>query len=323
MEYIISVLLLFVLLLVYFRIAYHFNIIDKPNFRSAHTEITLRGGGVIYPVSFLLFLVSQFLHHVSIIYPQNFLLFGTGLLIICTISFIDDIVDLSKKIRIFFHFVSVTLLMVFVNAFQLLPLWAVPLVYVLIIGILNAFNFMDGINGMSGLYSLITMGTLLYINYYQFEFTQNQFIVYPMMASAVFLFFNFRTKAKCFLGDVGSMGIAFWIVGLISLLIAKTDNFIYIMLLGVYGIEVILTLLERLLLKENIFEAHRRHLYQLLVNEKKISHLLVSSFYCIFQVLINLLITQLKSENLWAVFIIYILLISLYLSEKKKIETII
>ena len=290
MEYIITIILLFALLLVYFKIADKYNIIDKPNHRSAHTEITLRGGGIIFPIAFLLFLGSQIFNGNSITNPQNYLIFGTGLLAICVISFIDDILDLSSKIRLVFHFISVTLLLYFINAFQLLPIWTIPILFVIIIGILNAYNFMDGINGMTGLYSLVVLGSLLYVNQNIAEFTDKNFIVYPILASIVFLFFNFRKKAKCFMGDIGSMGIAFWVLGLLGLLIIKTQELKYLLFLTVYGTEVVLTILERLKLKENIFEAHRRHLYQLFANEKKVSHLVVSFIYAGLQLVINAVI---------------------------------
>ena len=115
MEYVITIILLFALLLVYFKIADKYNIIDKPNHRSAHTEITLRGGGVIFPIAFSLFLGSQLLHQNPITCPQNYLIFGLGMIVLCTISFIDDILDLSSKIRLVFHFISVTLLLYFLS----------------------------------------------------------------------------------------------------------------------------------------------------------------------------------------------------------------
>ena len=149
MEYVITIILLFALLLFYFKIADKFNIIDKPNHRSAHTEITLRGGGIVFPIAFLLFLGSHIFNENSIINLQNYLIFGIGLLAICVISFMDDVLDLSSKIRLVFHFISVTLLLYFINAFQLLPIWAIPILFIVIIGILNAYNFMDGINGMT------------------------------------------------------------------------------------------------------------------------------------------------------------------------------
>ena len=287
-------LVLFVLELIYFKIADRFNIIDKPNHRSAHTEITLRGGGIVFPIAFLLFFIistwGKLVHlplHDQAAENQNELLFGIGLLLLCTISFLDDLYDLSSKIRIVFHIISVSFLLAFLNAFVLLPIWAIPVLYILIIGILNAYNFMDGINGITGLYSLVTLLSLLYVNQNMVSFVDRDFIIYPVLACLVFLFFNFRKKAKCFMGDIGSMGIAFWVVALIGLLMMKTGEIKWILFLAVYGVEVIFTILERLKLKENIFEAHRRHLYQLLANEKKISHLKISALYAAVQLIVN------------------------------------
>ena len=287
-------LVLFVLELIYFKIADRFNIIDKPNHRSAHTEITLRGGGIVFPIAFMLFFIistwGKLVHlplHDQAAENQNELLFGIGLLLLCTISFLDDLYDLSSKIRIVFHFISVTLLLAFLNAFVLLPIWAILVLYILIIGILNAYNFMDGINGITGLYSLVALLSLLYVNQNMVSFVDRDFIIYPVLACLVFLFFNFRKKAKCFMGDIGSMGIAFWVVALIGLLMMKTGEIKWILFLAVYGVEVISTILERLKLKENIFEAHRRHLYQLLANEKKISHLKISALYAAVQLIVN------------------------------------
>ena len=320
MEFIIVTFILLVLELLYFRIADKFNIIDKPNHRSAHTEITLRGGGVIFPIAFLLFLGSQIIQQKSLISPQNYFIFGIGLLAICIVSFIDDILDLSSKIRLVFHFISVSLLLCFINAFQLIPIWSIPILFIVIIGILNAYNFMDGINGMTGLYSLVTLGSLLYINQRIFEFVDQNFIIYPILASFVFLFFNFRKKAKCFMGDIGSMGIAFWVLGLLGLLIIKTQELKYLLFLTVYGVEVVLTILQRLKSKENIFEAHRRHLYQLFSNEKKISHLIVSSVYAFLQLLINITVILLDLP-IWIIFVVIIIpSLILYIITKAKIE---
>lgn len=293
MEYFIVAVLLLILMLAYFQIAEKYNIIDKPNHRSAHTEITLRGGGVIFPIAYLFFMVHEifFKQNGSLNHAEpKYWIFGAGLLIICTISFIDDLMDLSRKLRIIFHFISVTFLLVFLNAFSVLPVWSIPIFYILIIGILNAYNFMDGINGIAGLYSLVILLSLLYVNQYLTDFVHPDFIIFPVLGCVVFLFFNFRKRAKCFMGDIGSMGIAFWVISLIGLLIIKTGEAKWILFLTVYGVEVIFTILERLQLKENIFEAHRRHLYQLLANEKKVSHLVVSFFYAITQVVLNVLI---------------------------------
>lgn len=323
-------LILFVLELVYFKIADRYNIIDKPNHRSAHTEITLRGGGIVFPIAFLLFFIirtwGKLLHlplNDQAAENQNELIFGIGLLLLCTISFLDDLYDLSSKIRIVFHIISVSFLLAFLNAFVMLPIWAIPVLYILIIGILNAYNFMDGINGITGLYSLVTLLSLLYVNQNMVSFVDRDFIIYPILGCLVFLFFNFRKKAKCFMGDIGSMGIAFWVVALIGLLMMKTGEIKWILFLAVYGVEVISTILERLKLKENIFEAHRRHLYQLLANEKKISHLKVSALYAVVQLIVNAIVifSNLPQNVIFVIILLPALIFYLYtkLTIKKQI----
>lgn len=300
MEYLLITILLFVLELIYFKIADKYNIIDKPNHRSSHTQITLRGGGIIFPIVFILFLAKNLLFPENnfLITPFKYFIFGIGILSISLISFLDDIMDLSSKLRLIFHFVAVTLLIYFLGLFSNAPIWLIPIVYIFIIGVLNAYNFMDGINGITGVYSLVMLFTFYIINQYNFSFADKNFIVYPILASLVFLFFNFRKKAKCFAGDVGSMSIAFWVLALLGLLIIKTENFAYLLFIAVYGIEVIATIVQRIKLKENIFEAHRHHLYQLLVNQMKWSHLLVASIYGFWQLTINLFIVKFNL-NFW------------------------
>ncbi|KPH13670.1 glycosyltransferase family 4 protein [Chryseobacterium sp. ERMR1:04] len=315
MEYIYATIILFISILGYFKIADKYNIIDKPNHRSAHTQITLRGGGIIFPIAFVVFCLFNF-HEVS----DNYWSFGLGLLAICTISFIDDIKTLSSRIRLSIHLVSVMLLLYFTGAFTVMPYWVWPILFILIIGTLNAYNFMDGINGMTGLYSLATLASLLYINKEIISFTDSNFIIYPILACVVFLFFNFRKKAKCFAGDVGSIGIGFWVIGLITLLIMKTQDYKYILLLSIYGLEVVLTIIERLMLKENIFEAHRRHLYQLFANEKKVSHLVISCVYTFFQILVNIFLIN-SQLPIWSILpIIFIPIGGIYLGLKWSLK---
>jgi UDP-N-acetylmuramyl pentapeptide phosphotransferase/UDP-N-acetylglucosamine-1-phosphate transferase len=152
---------------------------------------------------------------------------------------------------------------------------------------LNAYNFMDGINGITGGYSMVVIGALWYINTYQVAFVDNDLIYFLLMSLLVFNFFNFRTKAKCFAGDVGAISIAFVIVFMLCLLILKTKDICYILLLCLYGVDSILTIIHRILLKENIFKPHRKHAFQLMANELKIPHVWVSSIYMLIQALIS------------------------------------
>lgn len=268
------------LLLIYFRLAVQFKIIDKPNQRSSHSRITIRGGGIVFPIAILLqALFSGFY------YPY----FSSGLLLISLISFYDDLQPLSNKIRIFAHLVAVSLLFMQSDLLNY-PVWIVILAYILVIGTINAYNFMDGINGITGAYSLVTILSLYFINETHNSFVSRELIIVATLSLLVFNFFNFRKKAKCFAGDVGSVSIAFIIIFFLLLLIIKSGDLKYIGLLLFYGLDSISTIIFRLIRRENIFEAHRTHFYQYLANVKGWPHLRISSIYMVFQLMVNLLI---------------------------------
>lgn len=279
MTYAIIVVILFVLMLAYFKIADRYNIIDKPNQRSSHTAITIRGGGVIFPIALLLYVA--FFHQIS------YLLIG-GIMVISIVSFLDDMNELPRRIRIIGHLAAVTALIYSIPDVSW-PIWALPILYVMIIGAINAYNFMDGINGITGFYSLVILVSLWYANTLT-PFTDAPFIIVFILACLVFLFFNFRKKAKCFAGDVGSVSIGFWIIALLIMLMVKTGDLKYILFMAVYGVDAILTIVHRLILKQNIFDAHRLHFYQILANENKLPHLLVSTIYGVVQLIINFVV---------------------------------
>jgi UDP-N-acetylmuramyl pentapeptide phosphotransferase/UDP-N-acetylglucosamine-1-phosphate transferase len=268
------------LLLFYFRLAVQFKIIDRPNQRSSHSRITIRGGGIIFPIALLLqALFSRFE------YP----LFTSGLLLISTVSFYDDLRPLSNKIRLLIHLIAVSLLFMQSDLFSY-TVWIIILVYILVIGTINAYNFMDGINGITGSYSFITILSLYFINETHLVFVLKEWLIIVAISLLVFNFFNFRKKAKCFAGDVGSVSMAFIIIFFLLQLILKTGDLKYIGFLLIYGIDSISTILFRLIRKENIFEAHRTHFYQYLTNVKSLPHLVVSALYMIVQLIVNLLI---------------------------------
>lgn len=243
--------------------------------------------------------------------------FFTGITLVSLVSFWDDIQSLSNKIRISIHFISITLIFYDLGLFNLTPVWSVIIAYILAIGLINAYNFMDGINGITGLYTLVVLGSLLYVNSKIQLFIDSSFVKYGMIASLVFLFFNYRKKAKCFAGDVGSIAIAFWIIYLVLKLILNTSSFIWLLFLAVYGVDAVCTIIHRLYLKQNIFEAHRLHLYQVLSNEYKIQHRIVSLYYALVQAVISLLVIFLyqKVDDL-ILFVIVILPLLLIYSSK-------
>ena len=273
MYYLIILVLLFLVELFYFHIADKYNIIDKPNERSSHTRITLRGGGIIFYLGALVyFLTSQFE------YPW----FMLALTLVTVISFVDDIRSISQGLRLVFHFTAMGLMFYQWELFTL-PWWTVVVALIACTGIINAYNFMDGINGITGGYSLVVLGALAFINHWVVSFVEPGLIYTMLCAVLVFNFFNFRKRAKCFAGDVGSVSIAFIILFLIGKLIIDTEDFSWIVLLAVYGADSVLTIVHRLMLHENIGLPHRKHLYQIMANELKIPHVAVSLTYMVVQ----------------------------------------
>ena len=273
MYYLLILVLLFLVELFYFHIADKYNIIDKPNERSSHTRITLRGGGIIFYFGALAyFLTNQFE------YPW----FMLALTLVTVISFVDDIRSMSQGLRLVFHFTAMGLMFYQWELFAL-PWWTVVVALIVCTGIINAYNFMDGINGITGGYSLVVLGALAFINHWVVSFVEPGLIYTMLCAVLVFNFFNFRKRAKCFAGDVGSVSIAFIILFLIGRLIINTKDFSWIVLLAVYGADSVLTIVHRLMLHENIGLPHRKHLYQIMANELKIPHVAVSLTYMVVQ----------------------------------------
>ncbi|MCD8172205.1 MAG: UDP-GlcNAc--UDP-phosphate GlcNAc-1-phosphate transferase [Alistipes sp.] len=276
--YTVIFVILFSLQILYFRLADRYNIVDKPNERSSHTTVTLRGGGVIFYIGILLFgFISGFE------YPY----FIAGLTMIAGVSFIDDIKSVSNRVRLVFHFSAMLLLFAQWGLYSGLDIWYLPVALVICTGIINAFNFMDGINGMTGGYSLAVMLPLIYLNK-SYNFTDERLLYVVSLSLLVFCLYNYRAKAKCFAGDVGAVSIAFISMFLIGQLILKTGNLLFVLFLAVYGVDTILTIIRRIILRENIFKAHRKHVYQILANECKIPHVTVSTIYVLLQLAISM-----------------------------------
>lgn len=291
--YLILLAIFFAIEWVYFKIADRWNIIDKPNERSSHTVITLRGGGIIFPISCLVFSALT----------QKELYFTAGLLLVACISFLDDIKPVGRKIRLIVHLAGIHLMFSQLHLITTLPWSELACLYILCIGCLNAVNFMDGINGMTGLYALSVLLPFAMLT----GFNPGDPLMYILLSIVVFGFFNFRKKARCFAGDVGSVSMGFI---LIYFLLYGTYRMHpsgkhpeYLLFLLLYGVDSILTIGQRLLSGENIFQAHRKHLYQYLANELKWPHLVVALLYAFLQFLFNsLMALQLISiQTAWYV----------------------
>ena len=284
--YFIYLLLLFALINLYFLVASRYNIVDSPGDRSSHSRPVLRGGGVIIPLGIVLwFIWSDFQ------YPWFF----AGMMLVSFVSFLEDLSHVMRGIRFLTQLAAILLLAM---QFELppFPWWGWGLMLFTAIGIINAFNFMDGINGITAGYSLSALAGLWIVNNYQAPFVSNDLLYAAGLAVALFSFYNFRNHARCFAGDVGPVAISFILVFLLGKLILTTGNMAYLMFLIIYGVDTFLTIIKRMMRHENIIEPHRQHLYQLLTNESGISHVKVSTGYTVAQLLINILIIVLAGQ---------------------------
>ena len=297
--YIIIFVLLLVAELVYFRIADKCNIIDKPNQRSSHTTIVLRGGGVI-------FLIGAWVW--SAFFGFDYPWFLAGLTLVAGVSFVDDIRSLPDSVRLVAQFAAAAMAFYQLDILHWEMWWIVLVALIVYVGATNVINFMDGINGITAGYALAVLVPLglLNTNYHELAtnlttnyssivssngvFVDQSLIVASIIAAIVFCIFNFRPKgkAKCFAGDVGSIGIAFIMLFLLGNVIIKTEDITWLIFLLVYGVDGCLTIVHRIMLHENLGEAHRKHAYQIMANELKIGHVKVTLLYMIMQLAVSL-----------------------------------
>lgn len=305
--------LLLILQIAYLQFADRYNIIDKPNERSSHKSITILGGGIVFPLAALAWFAF---------YGFQIPLFIAGLLSITIISFGDDLLNLSRRLRSLVHLFAVSLLFAQAYLFDM-PWFVLPIAFILVIGWLNAFNFMDGINGMTALYSLTALLTMLWLNK-TIIFTSNDLLTLIILSVIIFSFFNVRKKAKCFAGDVGSITMAFLLAWFMIRLMTKTGHLEYIFLFSVYAIDSVITIFYRLINGENIFQAHRSHLYQFLSNEFHWPHLVVSALYATIQFILNigLIVTMEYFPQFSATYVIvgFIALSILYIETKSSLR---
>lgn len=205
------------------------------------------------------------------------------------ISFVDDIRSLPDSVRLVVQFVAMGMMFYQLDMLHLDMWWVVILALIVCVGASNVINFMDGINGITAGYSLAVLIPVLLMNQ-RLGFMEDSFLVVVILSVLVFCVFNFRErgKAKCFAGDVGSVGIAFIMLFAIGQLVMKTGDVTWLIFLLVYGVDGCLTIVHRILLHENLGQAHRKHAYQLMANELKMSHVKVSLLYMVLQLAVSL-----------------------------------
>ena len=252
---------------------------DSPNKRSSHKSIKPRAGGIVFVLVTFIF---------TLIFNQDYLFS----ILICTllgiVSLIDDKINLSSKIRYSAQLLVVILLFLNSNLYQVylsfkyqdsFLLFLVSFFIVFIsTGIINFINFMDGLDGLVSGCMLIIIST----SFYLFELNW----LLPLIGSLLaFLFWNWD-PSKLFMGDVGStfLGAIF-----VAIIFSTTDieKILGIILVSSpLMLDAISCIARRILNKQNIFRAHKLHLYQRL-NQSGIRHSTVSLIYISSTLLIS------------------------------------
>lgn len=307
----ISFLVTLIAIIIFFKLAARFSIVDTPNERSSHTEITYRGAGII-------FLIGPVIYYLD---SNQHLMFFCGMILVSVVSFIDDLKDLPSYFRFIVQTVAVLFLFYDLHIFMI-PWFYIPLALIFTVGVINAYNFMDGINGITALYSI----TVLLGCYFAFDILNaNCSLPIAMLAPLmIFSFYNVRKKALCFAGDVGAVCMAFAVIYMIIWLLYKSLKYEIILFLVVYGIDSAMTIAQRLLEKENILKPHRKHLYQYLVHTAQMSHLRVSYLYATVQMVITgLVLLNLSygffNDVYFTVITVFVLLLAYYQIKKPLI----
>jgi UDP-N-acetylmuramyl pentapeptide phosphotransferase/UDP-N-acetylglucosamine-1-phosphate transferase len=299
----------------YLRYARQKVLLDTPNARSSHEVPTVRGGGLLFAPTFIVLLL---------LFAPGYYLSALALALAAAISFLDDLYSLPVRYRLPAHFLSVALLVY--DTQSTWPLWAALLALILITGWLNTFNFMDGINGISAVYAAVILASLFWVPLENHAARDAISTAIPglLMALLAFSWFNFRKKALCFAGDIGSVSLAL-ILAWAPLLHWHSPQFLYLLAFpALYAVDSVMTILVRLSRRENIFEAHRTHLYQLLAKEQGWDHRAIALLYGGLQFSINIAVVSALSEHpfnvqlLWLT-TLYLLLCGCYFLIRKQV----
>lgn len=315
MLYLITFIVLMLLEWAYLPVARRLEIGNKVTYRSSHKYFVITGGGFIFLVALLIYYIA---------YSPGPMTLMTRVVIGATalgiISFADDVHDVPPLWRL--------LVQTIVVAYTFSDLCTGPNLHVFIVivvcgvGLINAYNFMDGINGMLAGYTLVVLGSLYWaystVPYWGSN-APMQLIIMLAIAVAVFAFFNMRSNALCFCGDVGAIVMGFLITYLIIWLVLNNNQPQVMVFVMVYVVDAGLTVVQRLFLGENILTPHRRHVYQVLVNQWGLPHWRIALVYAGVQAVINAVYFAIDRPYRWLyVLLVAITLIAIYFLIKRS-----
>lgn len=269
---------------------------DCPSPRSSHSDPTPRGGGTGILAAFLLSATATGIS----------MTFWLPISVLSVLAFWGDQIDLSPKFRLYAQLLLMGILVVGFGHQPCNPLWFLPWALfwtVFIAGTANVYNFMDGINGMSGITGFLGFGLLAVYLFLNGE--QSQLWIIPLCISFSclgFLPLNLP-KAKIFMGDIGSILLGSVFASFIFLGSATCLDFLCMAsFLFPFYADALTTMLIRLKDGENLTRPHRRHIYQILANEKGIEHWKISLGFGLLQLVVSTSAILVKPYGAIAVF---------------------
>lgn len=262
------------------RFGEQLGLLDRPTERSSHYTPTPKGGGIGILTAFILVCLATGVPN----------LFWIPASLISVLGLYCDRSDLSPKVRIYIQIAAAVVIILGTKKWLGNPwlLIMVPFAAVFVVGTANFYNFMDGINGIAGISGIISFGFLAF-----FALDSNNYSSFVTLSICMsfacvgFIPFNFP-RAKVFMGDVGSVLLGFVFAAMVVLFAKSLTDFICLaaFLFPFYADEVT-TMVVRIRDGEKLSQPHRRHLYQLMANELKISHWKVSTGYGLLQLIVG------------------------------------
>jgi len=303
-------------------------ILDHPNDRSSHNNAIPKSGGLSIVVTFLIGMLFIIIFSEKELIQQRYMAgFIFSSVLIAVISFVDDVWEKSALFKLGTHIVAVIVVLstgIVIDSLSVpwedalpLGLFGYVLSFFWILGLTNAYNFMDGIDGLVASTALIAGLFFMVISYYEGS-TFVYITGYTIIAgSAGFLVYN-SPPAKIFMGDVGSAFLGF-VFATLAIIAARYDEshtsfLVMPMLLFHFVFDTLFTFFRRIFAGENPLKAHRTHLYQLRVRSGH-THLevtLMLSCMAFLQGLGALWMVNIPGNERLFVFIPFILLHSVY-----------
>lgn len=297
------------------RYAAHLGLMDIPCGRSSHACPTPKGGGAGILAAFVLFSF----------WGSLALLTLSAATILALISFQGDRQELAPFFRLLVQFSCAALALWGVGCASTpeLSWWRfllVPLALIFIVGTANFYNFMDGINGIAGITGMIAFTGLAWWAFAMDRTDVGTASLALGASCAGFLPMNIP-RAKAFMGDVGSVLLGFcfglFVVALSSSIL---DFLVLCSLLFTFYADELCTMLQRLKQGDSFFQPHRKHLYQVLVNEMGLAHWKVSLGYGIVQAMIFGITLLLSPYGLFTVWTTLLLFFGLWVLVDAKIK---